>query len=27
MIELRENYDESLNKSEEVDILGYKLKK
>lgn len=27
MIELRKNYDESLNKSEEVNILGYKLKK
>jgi len=27
MIELKKNYDESLNKSEEVNILGYKLKK
>lgn len=27
MIELRKNYDESLNKSKEADILGYKFKK
>lgn len=27
MIELRKNYDKSLNKSEETEVLGYKLKK
>lgn len=27
MIQLRKNYDERLNKTEEVEILGYKLKK
>lgn len=27
MIQLRKNYDERLNKSDEIEILGYKLKK
>lgn len=27
MIQLRKNYDESLNKDDEIDVLGYKFKK